>query len=92
VRHGAERAQLQLGARPSRDEALAPLRAHGVHAAQEHRRARTFVKKCIPPSAVMSCSPNFESEPSMPPNEKGSRGTGTPMLTPIIAALKRRAK
>merc|ERR1740121_2405262 len=52
---------------------------------------RTFVKKLRAPSPVMSCSPNLEREPSRPPKEKGSRGTGTPMLTPTIAAPKLRA-
>ena len=34
---------------------------------------------------VISHTPNFDS--FHPPNENGSRGTGTPMFTPIIPAL-----
>ena len=44
------------------------------------------VQKLIPPSPVMSEeSPNFERK--MPPKLKGSRGTGTPMFTPIMPAV-----
>ena len=35
---------------------------------------------------VMSRSPNLEM--LEPPNEKGSRGTGTPMLTPTCARIR----
>ena len=52
---------------------------------------RRRVKNSSAPSPVMSCSPNLERVPSIPPKEKGSRGTGTPMLTPTIPALNRRA-
>src|SRR5437899_3138378 len=38
---------------------------------------------------VMSPWPNFEA--LMPPKEKGSRGTGTPMLTPTMPAEASRA-
>ena len=36
------------------------------------------------PSPVMSMSPYFDLVPYNPPNEKGSLGTGIPMLTPSI--------
>src|ERR1700693_1593370 len=39
----------------------------------------------IEPRPVMSPTPNFES--FQPPNENGSRGTGTPTLTPTTTAL-----
>src|SRR3954471_14131964 len=43
------------------------------------------VQNSIEPRPVMSPTPNLES--FQPPNEKGSRGTGTPTLTPTIPAL-----
>src|SRR3954470_5227640 len=43
------------------------------------------VQNSIEPRPVMSPTPNFES--FQPPNEKGSRGTGTPTFTPTIPAL-----
>src|SRR5688500_2925213 len=43
------------------------------------------VQNSIDPRPVMSPTPNLES--FQPPNENGSRGTGTPTLTPTIPAL-----
>src|SRR5688500_12542918 len=43
------------------------------------------VQNSIEPRPVMSPTPNLES--FQPPNENGSRGTGTPTLTPTIPAL-----
>lgn len=43
---------------------------------------RRSVKNSIAPSPVISQSPNLLA--FMPPNENGSRGTGTPMLTPSL--------
>src|SRR6202165_2721912 len=43
------------------------------------------VQNSIEPRPVMSPTPNLES--FHPPNEKGSRGTGTPTFTPTIPAL-----
>src|SRR5215467_14452006 len=43
------------------------------------------VQNSIDPRPVMSPTPNFDS--FHPPNENGSRGTGTPTLTPTIPAL-----
>jgi hypothetical protein len=37
-----------------------------------------FEKNSIPPSPVISMSPNLDRVPYKPPNEKGSRGTGMP--------------
>src|SRR3954466_13064008 len=45
------------------------------------------VQYSIDPRPVMSPTPNFES--FQPPNENGSRGTGTPTFTPTIPALAR---
>src|SRR6185436_18719178 len=45
------------------------------------------VQNSIDPRPVMSPTPNFES--FQPPNENGSRGTGTPMFTPHMPASKR---
>src|SRR5215210_6631217 len=45
------------------------------------------VQNSIEPLPVMSPTPNFES--FHPPNENGSRGTGTPTLTPTMPALAR---
>src|SRR4051812_1693800 len=45
------------------------------------------VQNSIEPRPVMSPTPNLES--FQPPNENGSRGTGTPTLTPTIPALAR---
>src|SRR5881275_625493 len=45
------------------------------------------VQNSIDPRPVMSPTPNLES--FQPPNEKGSRGTGTPTFTPTIPALAR---
>ena len=53
---------------------------------------RFLVKNRIAPSPVISESPNFDFVVYIPPNEKGSRGTGTPMFTPIIPARKRGVK
>src|SRR5881397_2590782 len=44
-----------------------------------------FVQNSIDPRPVMSPTPNFES--FQPPNENGSRGTGTPTFTPTIPAF-----
>ena len=52
---------------------------------------RLLLKKLSAPWPVMSQSPKLESVPGRPPNENGSRGTGTPMLTPIMPARKREA-
>ena len=38
-------------------------------------------KKCMAPSAVMSKSPYFDRVPYNPPNENGSRGTGSKRVT-----------
>src|SRR5438132_14297569 len=43
------------------------------------------VQNSIDPRPVMSPTPNLES--FQPPKENGSRGTGTPTLTPTIPAL-----
>ena len=43
------------------------------------------VQNSMEPRPVMSPTPNFES--FQPPNENGSRGTGTPTFTPTIPAL-----
>src|SRR6266576_5771973 len=43
------------------------------------------VQNSIEPRPVMSPTPNLES--FQPPNENGSRGTGTPTFTPTIPAL-----
>src|SRR6266513_391124 len=43
------------------------------------------VQNSIEPRPVMSPTPNFES--FQPPNENGSRGTGTPTFTPTMPAL-----
>ena len=45
----------------------------------------SFVQNSIDDLPVMSLAPKRDS--FQPPNENGSRGTGTPMLTPIIPAL-----
>src|SRR5688572_23099948 len=45
------------------------------------------VQNSIEPRPVMSPTPNFDS--FQPPKENGSRGTGTPTLTPTIPALAR---
>src|SRR3954451_10952321 len=45
----------------------------------------SFVQNSIELLPVMSLDPKRDS--FQPPNENGSRGTGTPMLTPIIPAL-----
>ena len=42
------------------------------------------VQNSIEPRPVMSPTPNFES--FQPPNENGSRGTGTPTFTPTMPA------
>src|SRR6266581_3108976 len=46
-----------------------------------------WVQNSIEPRPVMSPTPNLES--FHPPNENGSRGTGTPTFTPTIPALAR---
>src|SRR5438128_9251699 len=43
------------------------------------------VQNSIDPRPVMSPTPNFDS--FHPPNENGSRGTGTPTFTPTMPAL-----
>src|SRR2546423_14526219 len=43
-----------------------------------------LVQNSIEPRPVMSPTPNFDS--FQPPNPNGSRGTGTPTLTPTIPA------
>src|SRR5215469_7085417 len=48
-----------------------------------------FVQNAIELLPVMSPTPNLLS--FHPPNEKGSRGTGTPTLIPTIPALARSA-
>src|ERR1700741_3875426 len=45
------------------------------------------VQNSIDPRPVMSPTPNLES--FQPPNENGSRGTGTPTFTPTMPALAR---
>ena len=45
------------------------------------------VHSSIEPCPVMSPTPNFDS--FHPPNENGSRGTGTPTLIPTMPALAR---
>src|SRR5689334_23889970 len=45
------------------------------------------VQSSIEPRPVMSPTPNLES--FQPPNENGSRGTGTPTFTPTIPAFAR---
>src|SRR3954471_11044176 len=45
------------------------------------------VQSSIEPRPVMSPTPNLES--FQPPNENGSRGTGTPTFTPTMPALAR---
>mmetsp|Transcript_27320 Transcript_27320/g.42924 ORF Transcript_27320/g.42924 Transcript_27320/m.42924 type:complete len:134 (+) Transcript_27320:69-470(+) len=45
-----------------------------------------LVKNSIAPSPVISMSPYLDLVPYNPPNEKGSLGTGIPMLTPSIDA------
>src|SRR3954470_3403363 len=45
------------------------------------------VQNSIDPRPVMSPTPNLDS--FHPPNENGSRGTGTPTFTPTIPALAR---
>src|SRR5467141_1775003 len=44
-----------------------------------------FVQNSSEPRPVMSPTPNFDS--FQPPKPNGSRGTGTPTLTPTIPAL-----
>src|SRR5688572_33507662 len=44
-----------------------------------------LVQNSMEPRPVMSPTPNLES--FQPPKPKGSRGTGTPTLTPTIPAL-----
>src|SRR4029078_11296883 len=43
------------------------------------------VQNSIDPRPLMSPTPNFDSP--QPPNENGSRGTGTPTFTPTMPAL-----
>ena len=50
-------------------------------------RSEVSTAESIEPWPVMSPTPNFES--FQPPNENGSRGTGTPTLTPTMPALAR---
>src|ERR1700694_3061825 len=45
------------------------------------------VQNSMDPRPVISPTPNLES--FQPPNENGSRGTGTPTFTPTIPALAR---
>ena len=45
---------------------------------------RRFEKNSMAPSPVISLVPNLLRVPYMPPKEKGSLGTGIPMLTPSM--------
>src|SRR6185503_4194924 len=49
----------------------------------------SFVHSSTPPAPVMSPWP--KREPLLPPNENGSRGTGTPTLIPIMPLSARSA-
>src|SRR5438270_1220512 len=49
----------------------------------------TLLQKSTALRPVMSPWPNFES--LVPPNENGSRGTGTPMFTPSMPLVLRSA-
>ena len=63
---------------------------HPVHPASRFHFVVIFfdcVQNSIDPRPVMSPTPNFDS--FQPPNENGSRGTGTPTFTPTIPALAR---
>ena len=74
-----------LGLRPS----YGHVGAHDWFAQRLYKDTIFFqrVQNSTPGRPVMSPAPNFDS--LAPPNEKGSRGTGTPMLTPIMPLVAR---